>query len=96
MAPSSSACAVRDGDEWVLTGQKVWSTWAHLSDLGICLARTDPTVPKRQGITYFVVDLHRPGVEVRRTGNGHNQLPMPPVHSHERRAPDATAVQRET
>ena len=57
--------ARRDGDEWVLTGQKVWTTWAHVSDYGVCLARTDPDVPKRKGITYFLVDLHAPGVEVR-------------------------------
>ena len=57
--------AERDGDEWILTGQKVWSTWAHQSEFAICLARTDPTVPKRRGITYFLVDLSSPGVEVR-------------------------------
>jgi alkylation response protein AidB-like acyl-CoA dehydrogenase len=57
--------AERDGGEWVLTGQKVWTTWAHVSDWAVCLARTDPEVPKRQGITYFLVDLHAPGVEVR-------------------------------
>ncbi len=57
--------AVRDGDEWLLTGQKVWSTWAHRSEFAICLARSDPAVPKRKGITYFLVDLRSPGVEVR-------------------------------
>ena len=57
--------AVRDGDEWVLDGQKVWTTWAHVSDWAICLARTDPTRPKRKGLTYFLVDLHAPGVAVR-------------------------------
>ena len=57
--------AERDGDEWVLNGQKVWTTWAHLSDFAICLTRTDPTVPKRRGLTYFVVDLHADGVTVR-------------------------------
>ncbi|MCU1486244.1 MAG: putative acyl-CoA dehydrogenase FadE17 [Actinomycetia bacterium] len=57
--------AVRDGDEWVLNGQKVWTTWAHFSDFAVCLARTDPTLKKRQGLTYFIVDLHAPGVDVR-------------------------------
>jgi alkylation response protein AidB-like acyl-CoA dehydrogenase len=57
--------AERDGDTWVLNGQKVWSTWAHFSDFAIVLARTNPDVPKRQGITYFLLDLHQDGVDVR-------------------------------
>jgi alkylation response protein AidB-like acyl-CoA dehydrogenase len=57
--------AVRDGDAWIITGQKVWTTWAHLADFGVLLARTDPQAPKREGITYFLLDLHQPGVEVR-------------------------------
>jgi alkylation response protein AidB-like acyl-CoA dehydrogenase len=57
--------AVRDGDDWRLSGQKVWTTWAHIADFGVCLARTDPDVGKRDGITYFLVDLHAQGVEVR-------------------------------
>lgn len=57
--------AERDGDEWVVTGQKVWTTWAHKSDFAVLLARTDPTVPKRQGLTFFLIDLHQPGVDVR-------------------------------
>jgi alkylation response protein AidB-like acyl-CoA dehydrogenase len=57
--------AEQDGDTWTLTGQKVWTTWAHVSDFGVCLARTDTAVPKRKGITYFLVDLHAPGVAVR-------------------------------
>jgi alkylation response protein AidB-like acyl-CoA dehydrogenase len=54
-----------DGDMWRVTGQKVWSTWAHFSDFAILLARTDADVPKRQGITYFLLDLHQDGVVVR-------------------------------
>ena len=57
--------AERDGDRWSITGQKVWTTWAHLAGFGVLLARTDPDIPKRQGITYFLLDLHQPGVEVR-------------------------------
>lgn len=57
--------AVRDGDEWVVTGQKVWSTWAHFSDFGMLIARTDPTEQKRRGITYFLLPMKQSGVEVR-------------------------------
>ena len=57
--------AVRDGAEWRVTGQKVWTTGGHFSDFGLALTRTDPVVPKHQGLTMFVIDMKQPGVEVR-------------------------------
>ncbi len=53
-----------DGDEWIVTGQKVWTTLAHLAAYGLIIARTNPDVPKHKGITAFLVDMHAPGVEV--------------------------------
>jgi alkylation response protein AidB-like acyl-CoA dehydrogenase len=60
-----STRADRDGDEWVLNGQKVWTTLAHISSYGLIVTRTNPDVPKHRGMTAFLVDMHAPGVEVR-------------------------------
>jgi alkylation response protein AidB-like acyl-CoA dehydrogenase len=60
-----STSAVRDGDEWIVNGQKVWTTLAHMSSWGLLVARTDTEAPKHKGLTYFVIDMHAPGVEVR-------------------------------
>ncbi len=57
--------AVRDGDEWILNGQKVWTTLAHLCDRGIVIARTDPEQPKHRGISMFIIDMRAPGVDIR-------------------------------
>ena len=57
--------AVRDGDEWVVNGQKVWTTLAHTARWGLLVARTDPDQPKHRGLTYFVVDMDQDGVDVR-------------------------------
>jgi alkylation response protein AidB-like acyl-CoA dehydrogenase len=57
--------AVRDGDEWVINGQKVWTSGAQYSDIGEIICRSDPTLPKHKGLTGFVVDMHAPGVDIR-------------------------------
>ncbi len=57
--------AVRDGDRWIINGQKVWTTWGFKADYGVLIARTDPDVPKRAGITYFLLSMRQPGVDVR-------------------------------
>jgi alkylation response protein AidB-like acyl-CoA dehydrogenase len=84
--------AVRDGDDWLLTGQKVWTTWAHVSDWAVCLARTDPDVPKRNGITYFLVDLHAPGVTVRPLRHLTGEVDFNEVFLDAVRVPDAQRV----
>jgi alkylation response protein AidB-like acyl-CoA dehydrogenase len=57
--------AEKDGDEWIVNGQKVWTTLAHMSAFGLLIARTNPDVPKHRGMTAFIVDMHAPGVDVR-------------------------------
>jgi acyl-CoA dehydrogenase len=57
--------AVKHGDDWIVNGQKVWSSWAHRTDWGILVVRTDPSVPKHKGLSFFVVDMKSPGVDIR-------------------------------
>ncbi len=57
--------AMKDGDEWIINGQKVWTSGGQYADMGMLLARTDPEVPKHQGISYFAFDMHQDGVDVR-------------------------------
>lgn len=79
-------------DEWVVTGQKVWTTWAHQSDYGVLLARTDPGVPKRKGITYFLLHLHQPGVDVRPLRHITGDVDFNEVFLDGARIPDAQRV----
>jgi len=57
--------AVRDGDDWVINGQKIWTSGAHFCDYGVLVTRSDPDAPKHKGLTYFFLDMKSPGVEVR-------------------------------
>ncbi|MFT7647408.1 MAG: alkylation response protein AidB-like acyl-CoA dehydrogenase [Candidatus Poriferisodalaceae bacterium] len=81
--------AIRDGDEWILNGQKVWTSLAHLARWGCVVTRTDPEAPKHKGLSYFVVDMQQPGVEVRPLRQMTGDADFNEVYFTDARIPDA-------
>ncbi len=81
--------ATKDGDEWIISGQKVWTTLAHVSNWGMLLARTDSSAPKHKGLTYFVVDMRSPGVEVKPLRQMTGEAEFNEVYFNDVRIPDS-------
>lgn len=84
--------ATRDGDEWIINGQKVWSTSAHHADMAFIVARSDWDLPKHRGITYFLMDMQQPGIEVRGIKQMNNHSSFNEIFIENARIPDTWRV----
>jgi alkylation response protein AidB-like acyl-CoA dehydrogenase len=89
---SLSTMAVRDGDTWIITGQKIWTTWGFKADYAVLLARTDKDLPKRAGITFFLIELRQPGVDIRPLRHITGEEDFCEVFLDDARVPDALRV----
>jgi alkylation response protein AidB-like acyl-CoA dehydrogenase len=86
------AKAIKDGEEWIVNGQKVWTSGGQVADMGMLIARTDPDVPKHQGISYFAIDMHQPGADVRPLRELTGRALFNEVFLTDARVPDAALI----
>ena len=85
---------MKDGTDWVINGQKIWTSGAHFADWGIIVTRSDPRAPKHKGLTFFFLDMRSPGIEVRRIKQVSGASNFNEVYFSDVRVPDCAAPRR--